>query len=84
MSSDEAFVLEVLVALRKVGLEAIIVGNGAAVLQGVPVTTQDLDLLVRDRSISSSITSSEGGASPPSRAALTGSLSTKRLPSSQI
>ncbi len=48
MSSDEAFVLEVLAALRVVGLEAIVVGNTAAVLLGVPLTTQDVDLLIRD------------------------------------
>ena len=47
MSSDEAFVLQVLAALRTVKLEAIIVGNVAAILQGAPVTTQDIDLLVR-------------------------------------
>ena len=47
-SSDEAFVLEVLAALEQTGLEALIVGSVAAVLQGSPVTTQDLDLLVRD------------------------------------
>jgi hypothetical protein len=47
MSSDEAFVVRVLAALRVSRLEAIIVGNVAAVLQGAPVTTQDLDLLVR-------------------------------------
>lgn len=48
MSSDEAFVLVVLAALRAARLEAVVVGNTAAVLQGVPVTTQDVDLLVRD------------------------------------
>lgn len=48
MSSDELFVLAVMSALHEVKLEAIVVGNGAAILQGVPVTTQDLDLLVRD------------------------------------
>jgi hypothetical protein len=47
-SSDEAFVLEVLAALEQTGLEALVVGSVAAVLQGSPVTTQDLDLLVRD------------------------------------
>jgi len=47
-SSDEAFVLAVLDALRKVRLEAIVVGSVAGILQGSPVTTQDLDLLVRD------------------------------------
>lgn len=48
MSSDEAFVLQVLAALRVVKLEAIVVGNVAAILQGAPVTTQDIDLLVRN------------------------------------
>jgi predicted nucleotidyltransferase len=47
-SSDEAFVLEVLAALEQTGLEALVDGSVAAVLQGSPVTTQDLDLLVRD------------------------------------
>jgi len=48
MSSDEAFVLAVLKALKTVGLEAVVVGNVAAILQGAPVTTQDIDLLIRD------------------------------------
>jgi len=47
-SSDESFVLEVLAALEQTKLEALVVGSVAAVLQGSPVTTQDLDLLVRD------------------------------------
>lgn len=47
-SSDEAFVVTVLGALKEVRLEAVVVGSVAAVLQGSPVTTQDLDLLVRD------------------------------------
>jgi hypothetical protein len=48
VSSDEAFVLAVLAACKKVRLEAIVVGSVAGLLQGSPVTTQDLDLLVRD------------------------------------
>lgn len=48
MSSDEAFVVAVLDALKDAGLEAIVIGNVAAILQGAPVTTQDIDLLVRD------------------------------------
>ena len=47
-SSDESFVLEVLAALEQTKLEALVVGSVAAVLQGSPVTTQDLDLLIRD------------------------------------
>jgi hypothetical protein len=34
-------------ALRAVGLEAILVGNAAAALQGAPVTTLDLDFMFR-------------------------------------
>jgi predicted nucleotidyltransferase len=41
-------VLEVLAALEQTKLEALVVGSVAAVLQGSPVTTQDLDLLIRD------------------------------------
>ena len=48
MSSDEAFLVQVLAALAAAKLEAIVVGNVAAVLQGAPVTTHDVDLLVRD------------------------------------
>ncbi len=42
----------VVAALADVGLEAIVVGSVASILQGVPVTTQDIDLLVRDTRIS--------------------------------
>ena len=48
VSSDEAFILAVLAACKQVRLEAIVVGSVAGILQGAPVTTQDLDLLVRD------------------------------------
>jgi DNA-binding transcriptional ArsR family regulator len=48
MSSDESFLREVLAALERAGLDAIVVGSVAAVLHGAPVMTQDLDLLVRD------------------------------------
>jgi hypothetical protein len=48
MSSDESFLREVILALDRVGLEALVVGTVAAVLNGAPVMTQDLDLLIRD------------------------------------
>jgi predicted nucleotidyltransferase len=48
MSSDEAFLEALLRALSESGLEAIIVGSVAAVLQGAPIMTQDVDLLIRD------------------------------------
>jgi len=48
MSSDEAFILEVLAALRDSGVEGIVVGSVAALLQGAPLTTDDMDVLIRD------------------------------------
>jgi hypothetical protein len=48
MSSDESFLHDVVAALDRVGLEVIVVGTVAGVLNGAPVMTQDLDLLVRD------------------------------------
>jgi hypothetical protein len=53
LSSDEAFLVTLLRALRQSKLEAVIVGNTAAVLQGAPVTTQDIDILVRDSKLTS-------------------------------
>jgi len=47
-SSDDSFLRDLVRALEVTGLEAIIVGSTAAVLQGAPVMTQDVDLLVRD------------------------------------
>jgi len=35
-------------ALRVAKLEAIVIGNLASMLNGAPVTTQDIDLLIRD------------------------------------
>lgn len=35
-------------ALAKERLEAVMIGNAAAALQGAPVTTQDVDFFVRD------------------------------------
>ncbi|MCL2725646.1 MAG: hypothetical protein FWD69_14525 [Polyangiaceae bacterium] len=46
-SSDEDFVESVARALEASKLDAIVVGATAAVLQGAPLTTQDVDLLVR-------------------------------------
>lgn len=48
MSSDEVFVEEVLTALVDCGLEAVVVGSVAALLQGAPIATEDMDILVRD------------------------------------
>lgn len=35
-------------ALRAAKLEAVVIGNSASMLNGVPVTTQDIDLLIPD------------------------------------
>jgi hypothetical protein len=48
LSVDEDFLTQLLAALAKVNLEAIIVGASGAALLGVPVMTQDIDLLIRD------------------------------------
>jgi hypothetical protein len=48
MSADEDFVRELVRAMRAVRLEGIVIGSGAAILQGVPLLTEDIDLLVRD------------------------------------
>jgi predicted nucleotidyltransferase len=48
MSFDEGFLAELLFALSATRLEAVLIGNAAAILHGVPVMTQDVDLMVRD------------------------------------
>lgn len=52
MSSDlsEKTLVTLARALRVAKLEAIVIGNSASMLGGAPVTTQDIDLLVRDTS----------------------------------
>jgi predicted nucleotidyltransferase len=41
------FLLDVGRALQQVGLEAVLIGNAAAALQGAPVTTVDFDFMFR-------------------------------------
>jgi hypothetical protein len=50
MSSDisERTLVALARALRAAKLEAIVIGNCASMLNGAPVTTQDIDLLIRD------------------------------------
>lgn len=48
LSFNENFVAELLEALSTSGLEVVLIGNAAAILQGVPVMTQDVDLMVCD------------------------------------
>src|SRR5260370_12104590 len=49
MSSDlsEKTLVTLARALRMAKLEAIVIGNSASMLNGAPVTTQDIDLLIR-------------------------------------
>ncbi len=46
-SPDERWLVELAAACQAVGLDAVVVGATAAVLQGAPLMTQDVDLLVR-------------------------------------
>src|SRR2546423_4913466 len=50
MSSDisEKTLVALAKALRAAKLEAIVICNCASMLNGAPVTTQDIDLLIRD------------------------------------
>jgi hypothetical protein len=45
---DESFLATLATELRGARIEAIVVGNVASILNGAPVLTQDVDLLVRD------------------------------------
>lgn len=49
MSFDEGFLAELAEALAQANLQVIFIGNAAAILHGVPVMTQDADLMVRDQ-----------------------------------
>lgn len=46
-NAHEAFLTDLAAGLRNTRLEAIVVGNMASILNGAPVLTQDVDLLVR-------------------------------------
>ncbi|HEY5920146.1 MAG TPA: hypothetical protein VIV11_00690 [Kofleriaceae bacterium] len=78
MSPDETFIVSLLRALKSIGLEAIFVGNAAAALQGAPVTTQDVDLLVRDTELNREklrrLADELGAARPVAISELTSSL----------
>lgn len=48
MSVDSRVIEQIGLALTKVRLEAVVVGNTASALRGAPVTTEDVDIVVRD------------------------------------
>ncbi len=48
MSFDESFLSELQRALDEARLEAVVVGATAAIAQGAPLMTQDIDILIRD------------------------------------
>lgn len=78
MSPDEAFIVVLLRALQAVKLEAIIIGNAAAAIQGVPVTTQDVDLMIRDTEVNrrklDELAQALGAARPVSLSPLTSTV----------
>jgi hypothetical protein len=64
----EVTLLELARALRLVRLEAVVIGNSASMLHGAPVTTQDIDLLIRDTALNrkklARLAGEIGGAAP--------------------
>jgi len=48
MSVDSSIIESIAVALHRVRLEAVVVGNTASALHGAPVLTEDVDIIVRD------------------------------------
>jgi hypothetical protein len=48
MANGAPYLLRVARALRVARLEAILVGNAGAAIQGAPVSTLDFDFLIRD------------------------------------
>jgi predicted nucleotidyltransferase len=48
MSFEESLLLRIMRAVQHVQLDVVVIGNAAAALHGVPVTTQDVDLFLRD------------------------------------
>jgi predicted nucleotidyltransferase len=48
MSIPDGFLGELAEAIAKAGLQVVFIGNSAALLHGIPVSTQDIDLMVRD------------------------------------
>lgn len=51
MSVDTDLIEQIWNALRVAKLEAVVVGNAASALHGAPITTEDVDVLVRDTAL---------------------------------
>ena len=47
-SFEESVLVEVARGLQAANLDAIVIGNAAPALHGAPITTQDIDLFIRD------------------------------------
>jgi hypothetical protein len=79
-NAHEDFLVVLATALRGTRVEAIVVGNTASILNGAPVLTQDVDLLVRDtppnRKKLKRFAAALGGSGP---APITGLTSTERI-----
>lgn len=78
--TDEMFLEKLATELREARIEAIVVGNVASILNGAPVLTQDIDLLVRDTPLNRKklkrFATALGGIGP---AYLSGLTSTERI-----
>lgn len=48
MSFDEIFLCRVVENLKRAGIDHVVIGMTAAILQGAPLMTQDIDVFVRD------------------------------------
>ncbi len=77
---DESFLAALAAELRNARIEAIVVGNVASILNGAPVLTQDVALLVRDTPLNRKklkrLAAAMGGVGPERIAGLT---STERI-----
>jgi hypothetical protein len=80
ISKDDGFLIKLATELRNARIEAIVVGNVASILNGAPVLTQDVDLLVRNTPLNRKklkrLAAAMGGVGPEP---ISGLASTERI-----